>query len=77
MTDESLATLQTIGASLKHVGAAIAESLNHAGSGSTTPLQPLDLCLAVELPNLRREGQATIADALVALRASQGAMGNG
>lgn len=72
MTEEQMERLRNIGASLKHVGSAMAESFNHAGSGSATPLQPLDVCLAVEIQNLRREGQGAIADALLALRSELG-----
>ena len=77
MTDEQLASLRSIGASLKTIGNAMAESFNHAGAGSATPLEPLDLRLASELPNLRREGQLDMANALLALRQSYGETNNG
>lgn len=75
MTDEQkevLYLLRTVGASLKHVGAAMAESFNHISVGSKTPLQPLDHCLAAELPNLRNQGQAQLADVLQAIRTEMG-----
>lgn len=69
MTDEQLASLNAIGASLQHIGSAIRESHDHARyQGSKTPLQPLDQCLAAEIPNLQREGQAQLVGALAALR---------
>lgn len=73
MTDEQKALLRDVGASLKHVGGALAESFNHAQHhGSKTPLQPLDECLGREIPNLRRAGQGGIAAALASLRIELG-----
>lgn len=77
MTNESWASLSNIALSLKNVGGGIAESFNHAGMGSASPLQPFDLSLAAEIPNLRREGQAALADALLALRSNLGETNNG
>lgn len=68
MTAEQLAVLETVGAALKHVGAAMAESHTHARyTGSPDPLGPLAACLNVELPALRRDGHGGLAAALSAL----------
>jgi hypothetical protein len=78
MNDDQLTTLRAVGASLKHIGSAMLESFNHAGHhGSKTPLQPLDVCFAAELSNLRRRGLGQIADALEAFRTEMGDSDNG
>jgi hypothetical protein len=78
MNNEQLTTLRAVGASLKHIGSAMAESFNHAAHhGSKAPLQPLDVCFAAEMSNLRRRGLGQIADALVAFRAEMGDSDNG
>ncbi|WP_324742081.1 hypothetical protein U8326_02235 [Tsuneonella sp. CC-YZS046] len=77
MTEDKLALMRRIGASLKTIGAACAESFNHACAGSTTPLQPLDERLGQEVRNLRRDGQGQLADALLAFRDEMGANDNG
>jgi hypothetical protein len=78
MTDEQLTSLRNIGSALRTLGSAMNESFNHGRHhGSKTPLQPLDLSLEKELPNLRREGQLDLANALMAMRSELGASNNG
>lgn len=73
MTEDSIASLRRVGASLTHIGNAVAESCNHAGASSAEPLRPLDHCLGTEVRNLQREGHDDLAAAVVAFREFIGA----